>query len=62
MPLGAVVKEEVVATPTPPGAFFKEENAPPMPPDAVVKQEHDHEVVVKGEERSHGRPKRQRNE
>ena len=45
----------------PPGAYFKEEVVvPPMPPDAVAKQEH--EVVVKGEERSHGRPKRQRNE
>ena len=59
MPLGAVVKEEEVASPLPPGAFFKEEGVvPPLPPDAVVKQEH--EVVV--EERSQdGRAKRQRN-
>ena len=59
MPLGAVVKEEEVATPMPPGAFFKEEGVvPPLPPDAVVKQEH--EVVV--EERTQdGRAKRQRN-
>ena len=62
-PLGPVVKEEEeVAPPMPPGAFFKEEGVvPPMPLDAVVKAE-EHEVVVKGEERSHGRPKRQRNE
>ena len=61
MPLGAFVKEEEVATPMPPGAFFKEEGVvPPMPLDAAVKEEH--EVVVEGEERSHGRPKRQRKE
>ena len=59
MPLGAVVKEEEMATPMPSGAFFKEEDVVPLLPlDAVVKEEH--EVVVKGEERSHGRPKRQR--
>ena len=50
MPLGAVVKEEEVAPPMPPGACFKEENVPPMPPDAVVKRER--EVVVTEEERS----------
>ena len=62
MPLGAVVKEEEVAPPMPSGAVFKEEGViPPMPLDAVVKAE-EHEVVIKGEERSHGRPKRQRNE
>ena len=57
-PLGPVVKEEEeVAPPMPPGAFFKEEGVvPPMPPDAFVKDE----VVVKQEECSNGRPKRQR--
>ena len=61
MPLGAFVKEEELATLMPPGAFFKEEGVvPPMPLDAAVKEEH--EVVVEGEERSHGRPKRQRKE
>ena len=50
MPLGAVVKEEEVATPPmQPGAFFKEEERS-MPL----------EVVVKEEGRSDGRPKRQR--
>ena len=53
----AVLKEEQVVPPMPPGAFFKEEGVvPPMPSDTVVKQE----VVVK-QERSHdGRAKRQR--
>ena len=61
MPSGAVLKEEGAVPPMPLGAVVKEEEVapPPMPPDAVVKQEH--EVVVKEEERSHGRPKRQRN-
>ena len=60
MPPGAFVKEEQVAPPLPPGAFFKEEEGvvPPMPPDAIVKRQH--EVVVKEEERSDDRPKRQR--
>ena len=58
MPLGAYVKEEEVAPPMPPGAFFKEENAPPMPPDAAVKQEH---AVVVEERSQDGRAKRQRN-
>ena len=59
MPPGAFVKEEQVAPPMPPGAFVKEEGVvPPMPPDAVVKREH--AVVVKEEERSHGRAKRHR--
>ena len=56
MPPGAFVKEEQVAPPLPPGAFFKEEGV--VPPDAIVKQEH--MVVVKEEERSHGRAKRRR--
>ena len=55
----AVLKEEQVVPPMPPGAFFKEEGVvPPMPPDAVVKREH--AVVVKEEERSDGRAKRRR--
>ena len=59
MPLGAFVKEEEVAPPMPPGAVFKEEVvAQPMPPDGVVKREH--EVVVKEDEHSHDRFKRQR--
>ena len=59
MPLGAFVKEEEVAPPMRPGAVFKEEVvAPPMPPDGVVKREH--EVVVKEDEHSHDRFKRQR--
>ena len=42
----------------PPGAYVKEEGVvpPPMPPDAFVKVE----VVVKEEEGSESRPKRQR--
>ena len=41
----------------PPGTFVKEEGVvPPMPSDAFVKVE----VVVKEEECSDGRPKRQR--
>ena len=59
MPPAAFVKEEQVAPPLPPGAFVKEEGVvPPMPPDAIVKREHT--VVVKEEERSHGRAKRRR--
>ena len=59
MPPGAFVKEEQVAPHMPPGAFVKEEGVvPPMPPDAVVKREH--AVVVKEEQRSHGRAKRRR--
>ena len=58
MPLGAVVKEEEVAPPMPPGACFKEENVPPMPPDARIKEEH--EVVVKEEGDSEDRRKMRR--
>ena len=54
MPPGAFVKEEDV----PAAAVVKEEGAvPPMPPDAFVVKT---EVVVKEEERSGSRPKRQR--
>ena len=57
VPSGAILKEEDTAPPTPPGTLFKEEGAvPPMPPDAFIKVE----VVVKEEEGSDGRPKRQR--
>ena len=57
VPSGASLKEEDTAPPMPPGAFVKEEGlVPPMPPDAFVKVE----VVVKQEECSDGRPKRQR--
>ena len=55
----AVLKQEGTVPPMPPGAFVKEEVVvPPMPPDAIVKREHT--VVVKEEERSDDRPKRQR--
>ena len=54
MPPGAFVKEEDV----PAAAVVKEEGAvPPMPPDAFVVKT---EAIVKEEERSGGRPKRQR--
>jgi predicted DNA-binding WGR domain protein len=54
---GASLKEEGTVPPMPPGAVVKGEGAvPPMPPDAFVKVE----VVVKEEEGSDGRPKRQR--
>ena len=54
MPAGAYVKEE---EDMPSAAAVKEEGfVPPMPPDAFVKTE----AVVKEEERSDGRPKRQR--
>jgi len=57
MPPGAFVKEEGTVPPMPPGAFVKGEGVvPPMPPDAFLKVE----VVVKEEEGSGGRPKRQR--
>ena len=53
MPPGAVVKEEDM----PPAPAVKEEGAvPPMPSDAFLKTE----AVVKEEERSGSRPKRQR--
>ena len=53
MPPGAYVKEEDV----PSDAVVKDEGAvPSMPPDACIKVE----VVVKEEQRSGGRPKRQR--
>ena len=43
--------------PMPPGSFVKEEGVvPSMPPDAFVKVE----VVVKEEQRSDRRPKKQR--
>ena len=59
MPPGAALKEEGAVPPMPPGAFVKEEVVvPPMPSDAIVKREHT--VVVKEEERSDDRPKRQR--
>ena len=63
MPPGAVVKEEQAAPPPmPPGAFCKAEDVvPPMPPDAIVKREHGAVVKEEEQERSHGRPKRQRN-
>ena len=54
MPPGAFVKEEDV----PAAAVVKEEGAvPPMPPDAFVVKT---EAIVKEEERSGSRPKRQR--
>ena len=54
MPPGAFVKEEDV----PAAAAVKEEGAvPPMPPDAFVVKT---EAIVKVEERSGSRPKRQR--
>eukprot|EP00964_Phaeocystis_antarctica_P021482 scaffold11926_cov59-Phaeocystis_antarctica.AAC.1 len=57
LPSGASLKEEGTVPPLPPGTFVKEEGVvPPMPPDAFVKVE----VVVKEEECSSGRPKRQR--
>ena len=57
VPSGASLKEEGTVPPMPPGAFVKGEGVvPPMPPDAFVKVE----VVVKEEEGSGGRPKRQR--
>jgi hypothetical protein len=50
-------KKEGTVPPMPPGTFVKEEGVvPPMPPDTFVKVE----VVVKEEEGSGGRPKRQR--
>ena len=53
MPPGAYVKEEDM----PSDAAVKEEGAvPSMPPDALVKVE----VVVKEEQRTDRRPKRQR--
>ena len=58
MPSGAVVKEEQeedMAPPVPP-SIKEEGTVPPMPPDAFVKVE----VVVKEEELSDGRLKRQR--
>ena len=59
VPSGAILKEEGTIPPMPPGTFVKQEGAvPPMPPDAFVKVE----VVVKEEEGSGGRPKRQRTE
>ena len=72
MPSGATLKEEGTVPPMPHGAFVKEEDmpsnpvvkeegvvhgvVPPMPPDAFVKTG----AVVKEEECSDGRPKRQR--
>jgi len=57
VPSCASLKEEGTVPPMPPGAFVKGEGVvPPMPPDAFVKVE----VVVKEEEGSGGRPKRQR--
>ena len=57
VPSRASLKKEGTVPPMPPGAFVKEEGVvPPMPPDAFVKVE----VVVKEEEGSTGRPKRQR--
>ena len=60
VPSGAILKEEDTVPPMPPGTVVKEEGAvpPPMPPDAFVKVE----VVVKEEEGSDSRPKRQRAE
>jgi hypothetical protein len=56
-PSGASLKQEGTIPPMPPGAFVKGEGVvPPMPPDAFVKVE----VVVKEEEGSESRPKRQR--
>jgi hypothetical protein len=57
VPSGASLKEEGTVPPMPPGALVKGEGVvPPMPPDAFVK----FEVVVKEEEGSDRRPKRQR--
>ena len=57
LPSGASLKEEDAAPPMPPGALVKDEGVvPPMPPDAFVKVE----VVLKEEDVSDGRPKRQR--
>ena len=57
MPSGASLKEEGTVPPMPPGAFVKGEGVVPlMPTDAFVKVE----VVVKEEEGSSARPKRQR--
>jgi len=57
VPSWASLKEEGTVPPMPPGAFVKDEGVVPlMPPDAFVKVE----VVVKEEEGSAGRPKRQR--
>jgi hypothetical protein len=58
VPPGVSLKEEGTVPPMPPGTFVKEEGVlvPPMPPDAFVKVE----VVVKEEEGSDSRPKRQR--
>ena len=57
VPSGASLKEEGTVPPLPPGTFVKEEGAvPPMPPDALVKVE----AVVKEEEGSDGRAKKQR--
>ena len=58
VPPGASLKEEGTVPPMPTGAFVKEEGVlvPLMPPDAIVKVE----AVVKEEEGSEGRPKRQR--
>jgi hypothetical protein len=54
---GASLKDEDTVPPMPPGTFVKEEGVvPSMPPDAFVKVE----VVVKEEEGSDSRPKRQR--
>ena len=58
MPPGAFVKDEEVVPSMPPCAFFKEGDVVQPVADAVVKQEPD--FVVKGEERSDGRAKRQR--
>ena len=58
-PSGASLKEEGTVPPLPPGTFVKVEGVvPPMPHDAFVKVE----VIVKEEESSGGRPKRQRME
>jgi hypothetical protein len=57
VPSCASLKEEGTVPPMPPDAFVKGEGVVPhMPPDAFVKVE----VVVKEEEGSGGRPKRQR--
>ena len=57
MPSGAILKEEGTVPPMPPGSFVKEEGVVPhMPPDAFIKVE----IVVKQEECSDARPKRQR--
>ena len=59
VPSGASLKEEGTVPPLPPGTFVKVEGVvPPMPHDAFVKVE----VIVKEEEGSGGRPKRQRME